>query len=808
MTGISAATDDFFKVGGALDPDAPSYVVRQADDDLMQAVLSGQYCNVLTARQMGKSSLMVRTVRRLQDEGIRTVTIDLAGLGTEISPSEWYFGLVSRFKRQLDLSVDIAAWWREWDQLNPVQRFSDFLRHVVLEEIQEPVVVFIDEIDSTLNLTFTDDFFAAIRAAYNARASDPAYKRITFVLLGVARPSDLIKDRARTPYNIGDSINLTDFTTMEAQVLLAGLKEAHLDQAEEILTRVLYWTGGHPYLTQKVCTELVTRDDHWSSERIDGMVGQLFLAEEARKETNLQFVRDQIRESDERGEMLRAYRRTRAGRRVKDEERSVAKSRLKLTGLVKTMPDGFLVVRNRIYERVFDQQWIKENLPVSPTQRIAIAMGTVALLALIVVGYLIYRQRTMPNEIRAELYTDNFLSATSPEVQINNLAGLLSLTGYKDEARDLFFSLDADQQLTIFEDLSNPEQVGQDILTVAKGVYQDQRLGNTGEKNLLLRVMADVLHQVEGEEVPGAQAMAREIDYWVAGREQAAEGNYATAVEQYTLAIGLNEENAAVLFDRAIAYANLVDYQAALDDFEIVIKLDSVWQSQVKEIITEDPKLLGYQGTRRSDYPNLTTFLPTLTPTATLTPTPTSTPTSTPTPTPLPTNTPTPTPTFTPTPLPAPELITPIDGAVYYATSRIPIAWTWFQELETEQRFVLIVAGKAQGSTVLSYTVNAGQQQLSYSFTPLNEGLASGTYIWWVQVEQQVAGAWHIITESSFYTLSIVPFATPTPLPPSWGGGGNEPTTVVPTTVVPTTVAPTTVAPTTVAPRPDTPTPP
>ena len=109
MKSIPEATEDFFKAGGALDADAPSYVVRRADGELLQAVQSGQYCNVLTARQMGKSSLMVRIVRRLQDAGVRTVTIDLTGLGTRLSPSEWYFGLVSRFKRQLGLRVDEAA---------------------------------------------------------------------------------------------------------------------------------------------------------------------------------------------------------------------------------------------------------------------------------------------------------------------------------------------------------------------------------------------------------------------------------------------------------------------------------------------------------------------------------------------------------------------------------------------------------------------------------------------------------------------------------------------------------------------------
>ena len=70
-----------FTTGGTLRPDDPSYVERQADHDLYQALAAGQFCYVLTARQMGKSSLMVRTAARLRQEGARVAVLDLTAVG-------------------------------------------------------------------------------------------------------------------------------------------------------------------------------------------------------------------------------------------------------------------------------------------------------------------------------------------------------------------------------------------------------------------------------------------------------------------------------------------------------------------------------------------------------------------------------------------------------------------------------------------------------------------------------------------------------------------------------------------------------
>lgn len=68
---IGAAEPSFYITGGTLPPDAPSYVERQADTDHYATLLGGETCYVLNSRQMGKSSLCVRTTGRLKQAGVR-----------------------------------------------------------------------------------------------------------------------------------------------------------------------------------------------------------------------------------------------------------------------------------------------------------------------------------------------------------------------------------------------------------------------------------------------------------------------------------------------------------------------------------------------------------------------------------------------------------------------------------------------------------------------------------------------------------------------------------------------------------------
>ncbi len=348
------------QVGGTLIPGKHLYIERPADQELFDLLRQGEYCNILTSRQMGKSSLMARTYKRLAAEGHHVVIADMGLIGSLVSSDQWYRGLLETMVRRLGLPVDVEEWWQAAREATPELRLLRFFREEVAAKVpgDKPIILFVDEIDGTLDLPFSDDFFLAMRAMYNQRALTPEYERIVFCPVGVASPNELIKDKRKTPYNIGKLIELRDFDPERGDDLSPLSRYVGGDDA---LREILRFTGGHPYLTTLICEKFV-RERRRSADDVGPLIHQQFTSlEEALRDPHFNYIREFIRQRAEDPMVtLKLYRQILGNEPVKDQV-TPAHMALKLAGLVKRGPRGTLVVRNEIYRRLFTEDWARRT---------------------------------------------------------------------------------------------------------------------------------------------------------------------------------------------------------------------------------------------------------------------------------------------------------------------------------------------------------------------------------------------------------------------------------------------------------------
>jgi WD40 repeat protein len=386
-----------YPVGGSLDANNPFYVRRPADDLLYELLQAGELCYVFNCRQMGKSSAASLAMQRLKEVGICCIRLDLSRIGkTDDSSEKWCRSIIDALHRGVKTrfemgtltglaNLDIEGWHQQYQSLmeekeiSAVRLMSRYFEEILLPSLPEQkYVIFIDEIDYVLNLSFDGStLFSLIRAFSNLRADDDRFNRLTFALLGVATPAQLTQDMGgKTPFNIGRDVMLTGFEFERSLNLAEGLVGFAPDP-EAILREILNWTGGQPFLTLKIL-DLIQRRD--ALEHLDKQIPELVVGLEKTwvdllvrshiiekwkgkdDPEHLQHIENYILNEKEQsaGSLLGLYLQLLEKGEI-DADSHPDQLDLRLSGLA-VLQAGKLRIYNRIYREVFNRDWVKSKL--------------------------------------------------------------------------------------------------------------------------------------------------------------------------------------------------------------------------------------------------------------------------------------------------------------------------------------------------------------------------------------------------------------------------------------------------------------
>ena len=245
--------------GGAMPPEDPFYVSREADDEVLEfADRAGETVVVKAPRQMGKSSLLKRYLLRCQRAGKRTALIDLS-LFSDFDLREYPTFLSCLAVNVLE-KLGLDADDRPRIQTQPDMTY--FLQRRVLGTLQEPIVLAFDEVDRVLGQPYASSFFSMLRY-WHERRTDPNQERTGWPRLELAmvistEPYLLIDDPMRSPFNVRAPIQLRCFTKAECHDLNGRyrgmLPEREVANLHELL-------GGQPYLTRLAYYHLARMGD-------------------------------------------------------------------------------------------------------------------------------------------------------------------------------------------------------------------------------------------------------------------------------------------------------------------------------------------------------------------------------------------------------------------------------------------------------------------------------------------------------------------------------------------------------------------
>ncbi|HTL88374.1 MAG TPA: AAA-like domain-containing protein [Leptolyngbya sp.] len=240
-------------LSGQLPVDSPFYVYRPPIEDVCYESLMqpGALLRIKAPRQMGKTSLVAKTLMQLREQHYLTTITSLQLADASVFADlkrflQWFCAIVSQ---NLGLPNQIDQHWD--DLFGNSYNCTNYFENYLLTQIDHSLVLALDEVDAVFeHPEIATDFFGMLRAWYERSrygdAKSQLWQKLRLVLVHsteVYVPLNL----NQSPFNAGLSIELP---ALNAEQVLDLTQRYSVEHPETAADALLELTGGNPFLVQ------------------------------------------------------------------------------------------------------------------------------------------------------------------------------------------------------------------------------------------------------------------------------------------------------------------------------------------------------------------------------------------------------------------------------------------------------------------------------------------------------------------------------------------------------------------------------
>jgi AAA-like domain len=233
---------------GAVPSNSPIYVERSPIEEQVYAEIRkpGALVRIKAPREMGKTSLLLRTLEYAEHQGYLTISLNLEQTDQAILSdlNRFLRWLCANISNQLELEPKLDEYWDE--DIGSKVSCSLYVRNYLLEQIDYPLVLALDEVHQIFEYPqVAKDFLPLLRSWYEEAKRLAIWQKLRLIIVhstDIYVPLQL----QQSPFNVGLPIQLTCFNLEQVQQLAQqyGIDWTNGDEAQQLIDMV----GGHPAL--------------------------------------------------------------------------------------------------------------------------------------------------------------------------------------------------------------------------------------------------------------------------------------------------------------------------------------------------------------------------------------------------------------------------------------------------------------------------------------------------------------------------------------------------------------------------------